>query len=364
MKNILIVSNTTYGIEMFLLEALEQLARRHNVVIVTNTRDLNYFDSINCKTISVKLVRKPNVFRDVINTLHLVKIIKRNNTDLILSFTPKSGLISSLAGFITRVRSSHTFTGQVWSTKSGLVKWFLMMLDWVILSMNYRSYCDSYSQADFIANSFPFRIPRIHVVANGSLGGVDLTKYYPIESDSSNDSISLLYLARKTRDKGAFDVLRAFAIAVKENPSLKLYYIGPEEEVIPSDCIDILNTYGRQIVNINGIVDAKEYLSLSQILLLPSRREGFGSIVIQAAAMGIPTVGYNIYGLTCSVGAKSGILVPVGDIEKLSSGIDKMVSRINVNPQKVKDDCRSWSERFNSVQYALEWNNEIESLLD
>ena len=61
------------------------------------------------------------------------------------------------------------------------------------------------------------------------------------------------------------------------------------------------------------------YLGASDVLCLPSYMEGFGSVVIEAAAIGVPTIGSNIPGLVDSISdGETGILFPVGDVKKLA----------------------------------------------
>ena len=77
-----------------------------------------------------------------------------------------------------------------------------------------------------------------------------------------------------------------------------------------------------------GYSDCPEkYMSISDILCLPSYREGFGTVVIEAAAMGVPTVGSDIYGLTDAVvHGETGVLVPPEDIDALYEGISLLLS--------------------------------------
>jgi glycosyltransferase involved in cell wall biosynthesis len=90
----------------------------------------------------------------------------------------------------------------------------------------------------------------------------------------------------------------------------------------------------------NGVIDIgkvdhhEAYLAISDVLCLPSYREGFGSIVIDAAAMGVPAIGTRIAGLVDSIeDGKTGVLVPAGDISKFAGA---MLSMIEDQPRRIK----------------------------
>jgi glycosyltransferase involved in cell wall biosynthesis len=118
-----------------------------------------------------------------------------------------------------------------------------------------------------------------------------------------------------------------------------------------------LSELDSSIYSVDGIVNGVEYLNISDVLLLPSYREGFGSIVINAAAMGIPTIAYDCYGLTDSVSYKNGYLVKEGDIKNFTEKMFKISQDLKENKKNVTYNCQKWASKFSSDLYDKEFTN-------
>jgi glycosyltransferase involved in cell wall biosynthesis len=81
------------------------------------------------------------------------------------------------------------------------------------------------------------------------------------------------------------------------------------------------------------VFNHEEYLLASDVLCLPSYREGFGSVVIDAASLGVPCVGSKIAGLVDSVAdGETGLLHAAGDIAHLA----EILSTLNQDREKLK----------------------------
>jgi glycosyltransferase involved in cell wall biosynthesis len=175
----------------------------------------------------------------------------------------------------------------------------------------------------------------------GSICGVDLQKIDKVLSKDNSERQELLkktynindndfiftYLARKTKDKGAMDILEAFEKVCEDNQgkNLKLFFIGPYEEKI--DTTSFIKKFSERVIDIGKVDNHLEFISISDILCLPSYREGFGSIVIDAAALGVPSIGYDIPGLQDSIiNNKTGLLSKKGDTLAFAEYMNLMYS--------------------------------------
>ncbi|MBK6387284.1 MAG: glycosyltransferase family 4 protein [Rhodoferax sp.] len=96
-----------------------------------------------------------------------------------------------------------------------------------------------------------------------------------------------------------------------------------------------------------GYSDCPEtFLAIADFLCLPSYREGFGTVVIEAASMGVPTVGTNIYGLSDAVvHGETGLLVAPRNVEELSRAMRRMLES--------KALCRQWGCRPQAGAHAV-----------
>lgn len=267
---------------------------------------------------------------------------------------PKAGLLSSIAGFITFVPVRiHTFTGQVWATMTGNSKSFYRFIDKIILKLCTKCLTDSPSQSTFLANNGLLDKGKpISYLGEGSLSGVELKRFdINLIKDRNilrtklgigeNDFV-YVFLARKSLTKGIKELFESFA-KVAHLPNVKLLFIGPDESNgYLSELYARFQNLSDKIISLETVKETEKYLAISDVLCLPSSSEGFGSIVIEAAALGIPTVGFEIVGLTDSIAHNNtGILVPYKDVGKFSEAmLDLYNNSIKLNEMKFKANER------------------------
>jgi glycosyltransferase involved in cell wall biosynthesis len=180
---------------------------------------------------------------------------------------------------------------------------------------------------------------------------------------------TIAFLGRVSIDKGIKDALIAFA-EIKENvKDAQLWVIGKEEKegIITQFLNEVQNVEIKKDIKYFGFVEEKtkfELLKRSWILIHPSKKEGWGLNVIEAAAQGTPTVGYNIEGLRDSVQhKKTGILVKSGNPSLLSKAIitiigDKEKKQFN----RFSRNAVKWSQNFNwsiSTKLSLKFLNKL-----
>jgi len=283
--------------------------------------------------VDINLDRKINFFADLLALYALCRFFISYKPDIVHSIMPKAGLLAAIAGFICRVPIRiHTFTGQIWATKTGPAWMVYYWLDRLINSLNTICLTDSPSQSAFLqAHKVSNAGRALPVLSRGSLSGVDMVRFnLPALSEKAGNLRKKLclnesdfvfaYIARKTRDKGAVDVLRAFAAVAGKHPNARLLFIGPDESV--GEIESFLKSNPQlldNVINVGKVENHELYLAISDVLCLPSYREGFGSIVIDAAALGVPAIGSNIPGLVDSIeDGKTGILFPAGDVDVLA----------------------------------------------
>jgi glycosyltransferase involved in cell wall biosynthesis len=285
------------------------------------------------KWVDINIDRQLNPVADMLALFALCRFLLVYKPDILHSIMPKSGLLSSIAGFFCRVPIRiHTFTGQVWATEFGRARTLYYAADKLINALNTICLTDSPSQSAFL---FEHKIAcdgqPLPVLLKGSLSGVDITRFdkqaLANQADQLRDSLGInksdfvfAFIARKSQDKGSIDVLKAFAQVSNIHPNAKLLFVGPDESGGEIECLRKFDPCMFNNVIDIGLVDNHEvYLAATNILCLPSYREGFGTIVIDAAALGVPTIGSNISGLRDSIeDGKTGQLFPAGDISALT----------------------------------------------
>nr|WP_198013079.1 glycosyltransferase [Citrifermentans bremense] len=297
----------------------------------------------NVRWFDLHISRKVSFLSDLYALINLIRIITLVKPDIVHSIMPKAGLLTAIAGFICRVPIRiHTFTGQVWATQTGFLRQFLWSLDKLIATLNTVCLSDSPSQSTFLfQHNITYAGVPLPVLLKGSLSGYDNDKInlkvIGSQAELLRDSLGVdrsdfvfAYIARKTRDKGAIDMILAFSMVTNLYPKAKLVYVGPDET---GGEIDEMRKTNPRILNnvlsVGKVNNHELYLAISHVLCLPSYREGFGTIVIDAAALGIPTIGSNIVGLVDSIeDGQTGILFPAGNLDQLKDAMLFMLQNV------------------------------------
>lgn len=239
-----------------------------------------------------------------------------------------------LAGVAARIPNRlHTFTGQVWVTKRGLSRALLRFIDIVIFRSTTRCFVDSASQRAFLIEKGVVTEERSSVLAHGSISGVDLHRFSPSQEArrlvrqqlgiDENDFV-VLYLGRLNRDKGILDLAQAFAGIRPGAVRSVLLLVGPDEGHMRPEIENLLEGNQQRICFVGFTDRPEDYMNAADLFCLPSYREGFGSVIIEAAAVGIPALGSNIYGVSDAIqNGVTGVLHEPADIDEIREQLER-----------------------------------------
>lgn len=275
--------------------------------------------------VQIDMPRSIAPYRDARALLYLWRLFRRERIQIAHSTTPKAGLLVAIAAYLAKVPIRlHTFTGQPWIGLRGVKHWLARSGDWLIGRLNTHCYADSASQRQFLIDQGVLQSGRITVLGDGSLAGVDTARFdhnrFPADQRREIKQALgipatvpvLLFVGRITPDKGVGELLEAFAWLKADGSCAHLLLVGPLDPdsgaggSISAHALDAV----RDVHYVGYSEQPERYMAIADILCLPSYREGFGTVVIEAAAMGLPSVGTSIYGLTDAVeDGVSGILV-------------------------------------------------------
>jgi glycosyltransferase involved in cell wall biosynthesis len=289
---------------------------------------------------AIPITRQISVFRDLVTLWRLVVFFRRQRFDLVHSTTPKAGLLAALAARLTGVPIRlHTFTGQAWAERHDWVRRMAKACDRVIIGRNTRCYADSFSQRDFLVEQGVARAGQIDVLGRGSLAGVDLSRFKRerrLEAATMkawlgipSTSLVVGFVGRVTKDKGIVELTAAFDLLDRLGcPDVHLVLVGPlepERDPLPPDLVERIAGHDR--IHMVGYTPTPEnFVAAFDLFCLPSYREGFGNVVIEAAAMGIPAVGTQIAGLADAiVDQLTGLLVPPKNVSELADALARLL---------------------------------------
>ncbi len=338
-KRICYVVSSDITIKAFLIDQLRALATRHSLSVVVNTSDPNFLApyGIDAAVEPVAIERRVALLRDLGALWHLWRFLRTNRFDVVHSVTPKAGLIGMLASWLARVPIRiHMFTGQVWATRTGAARWFLKALDRLTAQMATHVLADSHSQRDFLVQEKVVQAVRVSVLADGSISGVDVERFKPDpgarqavrdELAIPSDGLVLLYVGRLNQDKGLVDLARAFATVSNELLDARLVLVGPDEQQIAPQIRAICERCLDRLHFVPFTPTPERYMAAADIFCLPSYREGFGSVLIEAAAAGVPSIASRIYGITDAViDGSTGILHDVRNPGQIAEAVTRLAA--------------------------------------
>lgn len=322
----------------FMLPHLKLLRLMLQLKVIANTHEVDLLKNrgLDVSVEHAPVDRKVNLLGDWNALWCLYKKIKLEQPDAVHSLTPKAGLLGMCAAWLARVPVRvHTFTGQVWVTHKGPMRWLLKAADMCTAAFATHVLVDSPSQRNFLIQEGVVTAQRSAVLGGGSICGVDTQRFSPnpiarqqirTEMGSGTDSLVCLYLGRLNRDKGVLDLASAFAQVATKHPKAELWVVGPDEDGMFNQMQKLLSASNQQVRRVDYTSEPERYMQAADLFCLPSYREGFGSTVIEAASCGVPALVSRIYGLTDAViEGQTGWMHEAANIQDLADRLDGLL---------------------------------------
>ena len=367
-SSLIFVATTPFAVNAFLRTHLLALAEIHDVTLCVNTTAYPLVDEV-ARAVRVRhidIARKIAPWQDLRVLFQLLRCFREIRPSSVHSLTPKAGLLAMLAGWLARVPwRFHTFTGQVWATRTGAARALLKGIDRLIALCASQVFADSSSQCRFLEDEGVVRLGGVTVLGQGSVAGVDLARFRPdpaaravlrAETGVADAVPVFLFVGRLVRDKGVFDLVEAFAALSARHGQWELWMVGPDEDGLQARLQAEGERLGARIRWFGPTPGPERYMAAADVFVLPSYREGFGSVVIEAAACGIPTIAYRIDGVVDAiVEDRTGHFVAKRDIGELA----KAMERLGSVPEMVGELGEAARQRaiddFSSLTVSAAW---------
>ncbi len=285
----------------------------------------------------VPMEREIAPLRDWRSFKRICGLLRRCRPHIVNAGTPKAGLLVTLAAWLCRVPVRiYTLRGMRFDTASGPKKPLLKFIEKLCCAAATDVICISPSLREHAVNLGVVPREKTIVLGAGSSNGLDVDKYTrtsAIEAQAqavrrqfgiAEGAVVIGYVGRLVRDKGMIEMVAAWREIKDEFPQLHLLMVGPFEagDPVPPDVEHALKNDAR--IHLAGHVPggAEAYYAAMDILALPSYREGFGNVLLEAAAMEIPSVATRIPGIVDAVAdGVSGTLVPPRDASALAAAL-------------------------------------------
>ncbi len=353
-KKICVVASAPGGITSFWKTNIERLSEQFDVYVVANYQEETVFDSLKIKGgKSVNILRRPSLWSMVKAVFALRNYFKQEQFDGFISMSLNASLISAVAGWMAGIPfRARIFTGQLWANKTGISRTFYKMLDKITVCLNNHFLVDGKSQQEYLIENGILKEGQSIVLANGSICGVDVNLFKPSEEKREEErerlgfddsDVVFTFMGRINREKGTYELLEAFNRLSREYKNAVLLLIGNVEGISEDTFKDYQYIYLGKNLILYGYTKQPYYaLQAGDVFCLPSYREGFGMSVIEAAALGLPVIASDAYGLRDSfVDGETGLKCKVKDVDTLYTAMLELYN----NPDKRVTYGQSGRER-------------------
>lgn len=286
--------------------------------------------------IPVPMEREMSPWRDLTALFRLCVALRRLKPDIVNAGTPKAGLLGNLAAWLCRVPVRiYTLRGLRLETAAGWKEKILAWSERIASACAQQVIAVSQSLREtYIARGLA-QSDKAVVLRHGSSNGVSFERF---QFDAAQwqqiaalrerwhipaDTPVIGFVGRLTRDKGIPELLTAFEQLLPEFPDTRLMLVGEPEQgdPIPADVLARLQTHPNVVLT-GPIKDVALYFGVFDVLAFPSYREGFPNVPLEAAAAGLPVVGFQATGtVDAVVDGTTGTLVEIGDAAGLSQAL-------------------------------------------
>ena len=331
----------------------------------------------------INMSRKITPFQDLKSLWEMWNFLRKERPQIVHTHTPKAGIIGMLAARLAGVpHRLHTVAGLPLMEATGIKRKILNFVEKLTYSSATRVYPNSKGLYDFILQNNFTQSNKLKIIANGSSNGINTTFFSPEQVSETEkaalreklniqpDDFVFVFVGRIVSDKGINELIKAFSeLQTAENNELtgiKLLLVGGLESDLdplnPETLAEI--NQNKDIISVGFQQDVRPFFAISDALAFPSYREGFPNVVMQAGAMGLPSIVSDINGCNeIIVEGENGLIIPPKNVEKLKEKMLTLAKDKNLYTKLRENSRRMIESRY---EQSVVWNallEEYEGLL-
>ena len=315
-----------------------------------------------CEHLIIDIEREISPLKDLKTLWKIYKIFKKVKPDIVNLGTPKVSLLGMMAAFAVGVpKRIYTCRGFRFEHETGSKRKVLIAMEKITSLFAHKVICISNSVEDLGLKHRIFKKNKSIVINKGSSNGVNLSLFNPNEANfitvknelqqkyNLKDKFVFGFLGRIVDRKGINELFEVFCEMYQTNKNMILFLVGPFEisQIKDKSLIEKIENHPG-IINY-GRVKQEEvpgFILAMNVFVLPAWWEGFGNVLVQAAAMGIPVISTTGTGTVDAVSdGFNGILIPVKDKKKLKEAMVKL-NHETILRQQFGENGKSWAKNF------------------
>ena len=326
----------------------------------------------------IEMARNPSLFGDLLSLLEWLRVVRKVRPHLISVGTPKAGLLGILAARILRVpRRVYHLRGLRLETSRGVGRFLLLRVERFVVSGAHRVLSVSFSLKDRALELRVASAEKLIVLGHGSSNGVDLKAFQ--KSNFSEESLEALrlstgldpsapvvgFVGRLTEDKGLRVLADARALLHERGIDHQLLVVGGIDGRGGDTFVSTIMTTGRPAFVTGRVMHPAIYYQLMDVLCLPTLREGFPNVVLEAAAAGIPAVTTDATGAIDSViDGETGFIAHMDSAVEIADQLERLLSSESLC-ESLGEKAKARATDFYSREFVWEltegfYNSELE----
>ena len=337
------VTTVPLSLEKLLENQLAFMQEYYDVTAISSDKDRleKFGKSQGVETFHLDLTRKITPLHDLRTLYYLYRFLSKEKPKIVHTHTPKAGIVGMLAAYLAGVPSRlHTVAGLPLMEAKGAKRWLLKTVEKWTYRLATHVFPNSMGLQDFIISEKLAIQSKLKVLGNGSSNGIDTAYFNPSLYDDdfkqkeraslgiTDTDFVFVFVGRLVNDKGINELVHAFESLSRKNDSVSLLLVGPFEpdlDPLKQNTLQIIEAHPK-IYTTGYQVDVRAYFAISNALAFPSYREGFPNVVMQAGAMGLPSIVSDINGcneiITHGV---NGLVIPVKNQLALQEAMQTML---------------------------------------
>lgn len=362
--------------DAFLRDHIKALRDEFEVYIAGNIKSKDEISRLDVNDyFQFDIQRSISLINDMKAIWQLYKYFKRMKFDAVHSVTPKAGMTTAIAARLAGIKHrTHIFTGQVWATRKGAMRTMLKSIDWITAHLDNHILVDGESQRQYIIKNGVVSKKKSQVLGPGSISGVNTDRFIPSEECrihvrqelNLTNRIVFTFMGRANKEKGIHELFKAFNNIALTHKEAFLLFFGSDED----GCLNTVSQY-------SNIKDGENYLfygrtstpglhlQASDVFVMPSYREGFGSSVIEASCLGLPVICSDAYGvMDAMIDDVTGLRCKVADVPTLQSAMEKLLNDAELRKRLGNAGRQRVLDNFKGSAITAEWVKFYHQILD
>lgn len=288
------------------------------------------------RCVAVEMDRHIAIWKDIKSLVALISVFRKEKPDMVHSMTPKAGLLCMMAAKIAGVPVRiHTFTGLIWPTSKWFKRWLLMATDAM------TCFCATHivPEGRGVMNDMRYITTKMmKVLGYGNVRGVNMN-VFDRRPEVMEKAVTLrrdgvftfLFVGRMVKNKGISEMVNAFEKLYELNKRCRLIIVGYYDGVIDpiseeTEC-RIKRCEAIEYVGAKLGDELIAYYAMADCFVFPSYREGMPNVVLEAGAMGLPSIVTDINGSReIIIEGENGTIVSPRDVDSLYVAMEKMMT--------------------------------------